>query len=307
MNIRTAMVIVHPQKVSLAETQRSPSINLLLLKAVLFSFFAPWRLGEKKIIFGRTLIRYLLSALLIALTPIQQAIAAEYESTLTWYRKARLSTPVSGVVTGVSAQVGQVVRSGDALMKLDDEVYKAEVNKSKAKSDYLQRVFKEAKRELERNVELHEQTVLSDHELELAHIAYADAKAAYSEAGAALTEAEYNLKYSVLRAPFDGVVVKRNVEIGEIIINQQDVTILFELADVSRMVAQLLVSTQGIKSFALGQSANVIIGQKRYRGKIEYLGMEPVVGITLVYPVRVVFETNGRSFRDGQLAKVTLQ
>lgn len=306
MNFQTTIVTGHSKKLSLAETQRSLSYNLLI--EYLIIFFASLRLCEKNIIvYKRTLVRCLLSVLLVGSIPIQQAAAAEFESTLTWHRKARLSTPVSGVVTNVSAQVGQVVRSGDVLMKLDDKIYKAEVNKSKAKLNYLQRLFKEAKRELERNVELHEQTVLSDHELELAHIAYADAKAAYSEAGAALTEAEYNLKYSVLRAPFDGVVVKRNVEIGEIIINQQDVTILFELADVSRMVAQLLVSTQGIKSFALGQSANVIIGQKRYRGKIEYLGMEPVVGITLVYPVRVVFETNGRSFRDGQLAKVTLQ
>jgi multidrug efflux system membrane fusion protein len=265
-------------------------------------------LRERNIIFyKRTLLRYLLFALLIGSIPIQHAVAAEYESTLTWHRKARLSTPVPGVVTKVTAQVGQIVKSGDVLMKLDDKVYKAEVNKNKAKVNYLQRLYKEAKRELQRNVELHEQTVLSDHELELANIAYANAKAAYSAAGSELIEAKYNLKYSVLRAPFDGVVVKRNVEIGEIIINRQYAEILFELAESTRMVAQILVSTEGIKALKLGQSANIVIGQKRYTGKIQYLGMQPIAGKSSVYPVRVMFDTNGIGFRDGQSAKVKLK
>ena len=100
-------------------------------------------------------------AALAMLLPLA-AGAAEYDGVLDFNRKAKLSTPVSGVVAKVNVQPGDRVIQGDVLLQLDNGVIKANVEKAKADVQHYERLYKEAERELQRNQELYDRTVLSD-------------------------------------------------------------------------------------------------------------------------------------------------
>ncbi|WP_455205897.1 efflux RND transporter periplasmic adaptor subunit [Kaarinaea lacus] len=243
----------------------------------------------------------------IVLSTSSLALAAEYDAVIDWHRKIKLSTPVSGVVAKVAVQVGDRVNKGDVLLQLDNAVIQSKAEEAKARTAYLERVHAEAQRELDRNIELYDRTVLSDHELENAHIAFADAEFKLKTAYADREQADFDLRHSIISAPFNGVVISRNANEGETIISEQSAPVLIELGETDVMVAEMQLSLSQVSSMKKGLKAAVVVGKNRYPGEVDAVGFEPSGKKSArTYTVRVVFKTLGRIFRAGQTAKVDI-
>jgi len=95
---------------------------------------------------------------------------ADDSAVLQWQRTVSMSTPVSGVVVKVEAQVGARVDKGQVLLKLDDRARIARVNALQAKLKSAKNNRDESIREMERTQELYDRTLISEHELQLARI-----------------------------------------------------------------------------------------------------------------------------------------
>lgn len=128
--------------------------------------------------------------------------------------KVPLTTPVSGVVKEVYVQVGQRVKKGDSLVALDDTRLKARVMQAEAALMRSRQEAEEADRELKRAEELFDRGVSSTTELDAAKLKHARAAASAKEAEAQLVVAQKDLEDSVLKAPFEGVVMSREAEPG---------------------------------------------------------------------------------------------
>ncbi|MCG6970436.1 MAG: efflux RND transporter periplasmic adaptor subunit [Gammaproteobacteria bacterium] len=230
--------------------------------------------------------------------------SAEYEAVLDWNRKSKLSTPVSGVVANVSVRPGDRVAQGDILLQLDNSVIKANLEKSKADVQHYERLYKEAERELERNKELYDRTVLSDHELELAHIAFTQATAQLKSAQAQMEKMAFDLRHSEITAPFNGIVVARNVNEGETIVSSETAPVLIEVAEADVMVAGFQVSGGQLGKFKMGEKATVAVGGNQYKGEVSAVGFEPVAKSGNRYLINVRFDTKSRLLRAGRSAKV---
>lgn len=233
--------------------------------------------------------------------------AAEYEAVVDWNRKSKLSTPVSGVVAKVHVQPGNRAKQGDVLLQLDNAVIKANVEQAKAALQRSERLYQEAQRELERHQELYDRTVLSDHELEVAHIAFEQANAELKSAQAALAQAEFDFRHSEIRAPFDGIVVQRFVNEGETIASQDTPPVLIEFAEVGIMIAQFHVKGEQLSRFKNGKKASVNVGGAAYAGQVVAVGFEPVSKSSNKYLVKVSFDTKGKILRAGRAAKVNIR
>jgi len=249
--------------------------------------------------------RLLFAALAMILTlPPLTALAAEYDAVLDWNRKAKLSTPVTGVVEKVNVRPGDSVAAGSVLLQLENGVIRANVEKAKADVQHFERLHKEAERELERNKELYDRTVLSDHELELAHIAFTKATAELKNAEAQLAKAEFDLRHSEITAPFNGVIISRNVNEGETIVSSDTPPVLIEVAEADVMIAAFQVSGGQLGGFKMGQKATVVVGGSQYDGEVSAVGFEPVSSNK--YLINVRLETKGRLLRAGRSAKVNV-
>ncbi|WP_455211534.1 efflux RND transporter periplasmic adaptor subunit [Kaarinaea lacus] len=231
---------------------------------------------------------------------------AEYDAVLDWNRKAKLSTPVSGVVAKVNVRPGDRVIEGDVLLQLDNGVIKANVEKAKADVQHYERLYKEAERELERHQELYDRTVLSDHELELAHIAFAQATAQLRTAEAALAKVEFDLRHSEIKAPFDGIVILRQVNEGETIVSSDTPPLLIEVAEADVMITSFQVTGGQLGRFKNGKKATVSVGGNQYAGEVSAVGFEPVSKSGNKYLINVRFNTKGRLLRAGRAAKVNV-
>lgn len=247
---------------------------------------------------------------LILLVILPSALwAKDIDAALLWSRKVELSAPVSGVVSEVAANTGEHVRKGQALLRLDERYFKAKAEKAKAEIKRLEVKLHESEQEFKRAKEMHERELLADNELELARIGFLTSGSEYNAAQASLTKAELDLEYSVVRAPFDGIILNRTVEVGQTIISTMQPVPLFTLAEAGYMIARIKIPDKELSAISLGQKAGVKVSGKEYKGIISRIGMEPIAAKEemSLYEVDIRFSIGPSAvIRPGQRAVVTL-
>jgi len=252
--------------------------------------------------------QWALAGIVVGLILPVAAQALEAKATLAWARRVVLSVPVSGTVSQVLVDAGERVNKGQVLVRLDPRGFKAAVAERKAQLQSLSEARDEAKRELDRSHELYKRTVLSDHDLTLAKIDYAKADASYRKAQAALTQAKLDLEYSAVRAPFDGIVISRRIDVGQTVVSQIKPEPLVVMAEAGRMLARAPVAQADLAGLHEGQDVTVRLGGKSFKGTVRHIGLEPIAGPKqgLYYPVEVEFETGREVLRAGLPATVSL-
>ena len=146
-------------------------------------------------------------------------------------RVATIASKVTGQIISVAVEEGQRVAAGDVLARLDDAIARAELDLAatrlatarRAEAEIQVRVD-EAQRTLERSRTLREQRLTSEADLDAAQanaaaltarLAVAGSEVAVADSAVAL--ARQRLDDTVIRAPFDGVVVSKNAQPGETI------------------------------------------------------------------------------------------
>lgn len=234
--------------------------------------------------------------------------AEEIDAILQWSRRVELSTPVSGVIVEVSAQVGQPVSKDQVLLRLDTTVREASVTHTKAQFARQTRLRDEAQRELKRAQELYNATLLSEHDIELARIAFDGAEADYQKVKTALVQAESDLKYSEIRAPFDALVVQRYAEVGQTVVTQMQATPLLAVAEAGSMIAVAVVSAARAQILKFDQRISVKVGGKQFDGRVLRVGLEPATGkpAEAQYSVAALFSHPGITLRAGQAGRMVL-
>lgn len=197
--------------------------------------------------------------------------AADLPAVLAWDGLVTLSTPVSGVVVQVDAVPGQEVPKGAILASLDSRRAKAELAVAEARVVEATERLAEAEKELGRNQELFDNTLVAIHEVDLSRIAKAAAATRLREAEAARTEARLQLEYSRVVAPFSGRVVKRHVEPGQTVVSRLEPQPIVSLADGKVMRAV----TDKTLDVPVGSAATVRVGQRSFDGTVQGFSDDP--------------------------------
>jgi multidrug efflux system membrane fusion protein len=202
--------------------------------------------------------------------------AQDYQGTSEWGNSVILSTTVSGMVTKVHISVGDEVVQGAVLLELDQRGYQRRLAAAEARHEASKQQNEEARRELDRTLELYNRTLISDHERKLAEIDVAKADAELREAEAELTVIRLQQDYSRINAPFSGRVVALHVQPGQAVANRIEVTPLMTLVDHNQMLAQTQIDERALSSLTLGKQVKIGIRGVWLDGIISALGYEPV-------------------------------
>ena len=242
---------------------------------------------------------------MMALWLLSAAAAAEtLDARLQWLQRVALGTPVSGVIAEVAAVLGQRVQKGGVLLQLDTRPLRARISGLEAERIARADDRDEARRELDRTQELYERTLLADHDLTLAKIALASAEGALKTTEARLAQAQWELEYSQIRAPFDAWVVRRNAEPGQTVISNLQAEPLVVVARAGVMLARAMVDAGRVSTLKPGQTVTVSVAGRSYRGRLQHIGLEPTADGR--YPVDVQFDTGGQLLRAGLPAHIEL-
>ena len=126
-----------------------------------------------------------------------------------------ISSKIQGRLSGLYVEEGSYVKKDEVIARLEDADYRAAVAKAKADIEYAQANLVETERQARLQQGLYKEKVVSQDALDAANSKVLIAKAAIDQDKAALQMQQANLEFTEIRAPFNGVVVKKMAEVGE--------------------------------------------------------------------------------------------
>ncbi len=137
------------------------------------------------------------------------------EATVEAVRQSTVSAQVSGRITAVNFDVGDAVKAGQVIVRIDPSELSQAVAGSRAQVAQAEAQLANAKANYDRQVQLFQQKFISQAALDRATSEYRAAQAAAQAAKAGVGQTSAVRSYTTLTAPFSGVVMARHVEVGE--------------------------------------------------------------------------------------------
>jgi HlyD family secretion protein len=162
----------------------------------------------------------------------------------------QVGTQVSGTILELNADFNSLVRKGQVLARLDPSLFQTQIEQARANLiraqadlERLRVNLEDMRTKLRRAQELSEKKLIAQTELEAAevnvHAAEAQLRsqeAAVTQAQASLKQNEVNQQHTVIEAPIDGLVIARNVDVGQTVAASMSAPTLFLLAaDLTKM------------------------------------------------------------------------
>jgi HlyD family secretion protein len=237
----------------------------------------------------------------------------------------QVGTQVSGMIKSLHADFNSLVKAGDIVAIIDPEPFRArrdqaasnlemaKANAARAKNELAQR-----QRELNRAKSLAAQQFVSQSDVDTAvtNAQGADAQvrvavAQVKQAEAALNAAELDLKYTTIRSPVNGIVVARNVEVGQTVAASFATPNLFLIAlDLTKMQVDTYVSESDIGGIAEGKEAIFTVDAYPgvpFAGTIRQVRLAPIaVQNVVTYNVVIGVDNNDLRLKPGMTANVSI-
>ncbi len=216
------------------------------------------------------------------------------------FRGARIAAEVAGRVVERLVEPGDRVLQGAALVSLDQTQIGLAVKEAGHGRDLAQAELSEAKRQLDRGVELHRRELMSKSEIDALRTSYDRARANHSRAQVALAQAERTSEDSTIRAPFDGSVESVSVDVGEYLRPGEPVA---TISDFSRARLRAGVTAAEAASLQVGQMAQVsfdALGGATFEAALRSIG-RMVEADNGTYPIELWLEQPDSRLREGMI------
>lgn len=234
-----------------------------------------------------------------------------------------VGSQVSGAIATLNADFNSKVKQGQVIAELDQDKFKARVEEEKAnllaaKADLakVKVTVEDSRRVLERAKELRKREFISQSELDAAETAFAAAtaqlevaRAKVEQAQAGLDQASVDLAHTIIRSPVDGIVISRNVDIGQTVAASLQAPTLFTIAnDLSKMEVHTNVAEADIGTVWERQGVTFTVDAyptRRFKGKVAQVRHAPtVVQNVVTYDAVVGVDNKGLLLKPGMTANV---
>ncbi len=198
----------------------------------------------------------------------------------------QVGSQVSGTIDKLYADFNTQVKAGQVVARLNQDKFKASVDQAKANLLSAQAnvakqkvTIEDAKRTLDRNQELKKRGLVAQSDLDASQTAYDAAlaqlevnKAQVEQAQAAVNQSSVDLTNTVIRSPVDGIVVSRNIDVGQTVAASLQAPTLFLIAnDLSKMQVDTNVSEGDVGNVWVNQDVNFTVdayANRRFHGKV---------------------------------------
>ncbi len=207
--------------------------------------------------------------------PAQAITALNATGRVTAQRKAAVSTKATGRLEFLGVLEGSVVKEGDILARIENkdvtatqDQARAGVRAAKANLEQGLAEMRDAQSNLTRSEDLAKKNFISGATLDTAKARYDKAKAAVASLNGAIGVAEANMRatavsveQTLIRAPFDGVVLTKNANVGDIITPFSSAAdskgAVVNMADMSTLEVEADVSETSISKISVGQPVQI--------------------------------------------------
>ncbi|WP_456432943.1 efflux RND transporter periplasmic adaptor subunit [Thermosulfuriphilus sp.] len=237
----------------------------------------------------------------------------------------RVGSQVTGTIKEIYVDFNSRVRKGEVIARIDPALFEAEVKRTEAAHQAAladlqgaQATLFEAERNYQRQKTLLQKDFISQADLDRAYrdlvAAQAKvkiAKARVLETKAAFDRARANLSYTIITSPVDGIVISRDVDVGQTVVASLQAPSLFVIAqDLTRMQVQADIDEADIGQLKEGLQANFTVDaypDEVFQGIISQIRYAPkIIQNVVTYEVIILVDNPELKLRPGMTANVSI-
>jgi HlyD family secretion protein len=235
----------------------------------------------------------------VELGNIQQTVSAT--GSLSAVKTVQVGTQVSGQVSAIHADFNDRVTKGQLLAQIDPTLQQQVVRDATAQLGKAQAQLDQAQQEFDRNAPLAKQRFISASEFGTFQVNLSAAQADLKSAQVTLDKAKQNLSYTNILAPINGVVVERDVDVGQTVAASLSAPQIFLIAqDLAQMQILASVDESDISSIVQGQPVTFTVQAqpgRTFTGVVQQVRLESKLADNVVSYIVVVTLENA----DGKL------
>lgn len=244
----------------------------------------------------------------------------EFTGNTAAFETVKLVARVEGYLQQIHFQDGQRVKKGDLLFTIEQDQYKANVEKAQSDIDATKAKLEYAETEYKRFGRLFEQKAAAATDVDNWRYQWDSARAALKAAQANLTTAKLNLSYTTVTAPFDGRMSRHLIDAGNMVGAGSQETVLAEINRINPMYVYFTINERDLLRVTEredGQRAEAVPREKkqvlymglstqtgyRYEGELDYAGItvNPQTG---TLQLRGIFANSDARILPGLFARI---
>jgi len=235
----------------------------------------------------------------------------------------QVGSQVSGTIDKLLADFNTKVNAGQVVAQLNQDKFKAAVDQARANVLAAQANHAKAKvsvedalRSLERSRELRKRELMAQSDLDAAQTAYDAAlaqlnvnQAQTAQAQAGLNQSMVDLNNTVIRSPVDGMVISRNIDVGQTVAASLQAPTLFTIAnDLAKMEVHTSVDEADVGNVRQEQPVTFTVDAfpaRRFRGKVHQVRNAPtIIQNVVTYDAVVRIDNKDLLLKPGMTANV---
>ncbi len=225
--------------------------------------------------------------------------------------KVQVGTQVTGTLSRIYADFNQKVKKGQVIAQIDPTFLKAQLLEAEANLEKAKAQVDQMKKTAERATELFERKLISQSEKEEAATNYNLALAQFKQAQAAYHRAEVSLQYTTIVSPIDGVVISRNVDVGQTVAASLQAPILFVIAnDLSQIQVEANIDEVDIGKVRVGQEVSFFVDaypDEKFTGNVAQVRLQPIIAQNVVsYEVIIDVMNKENKLLPGMTANLSI-
>jgi HlyD family secretion protein len=266
-------------------------------------------------------------------TPITTAVTrgdvvakVDATGTLAPVTTVQVGSQVSGTIKALHADYNSEVKKGQVIAELDPSLFQTQEEQAQATLIKAEADVERARVELndatakaKRAQELYDQKLISRNDLETAQATAAQDEAALkstqaqvTQARAALNQNQVNLGHTIIRAPIDGIVISRSVDVGQTVAASLSAPTIFVLAqDLAHMQVSASIDESDIGRVAASQPVTFKVDAyptQTFNGTVSQVRLEPKTDQNVVsYTTMIDVPNPDLKLKPGMTANVTVQ
>lgn len=221
-----------------------------------------------------------------------------------------VGTQVTGIIDKLYADYNSIVKKGELIAEIEKTMLESDLRSAEANVESARLTYEYNLTNYKRDKALHDKQLISDYEFQTSLKDLEVSKAAYEKTKADKVRAAKNLNYAEIYSPIDGIVISREVEVGQTVVSSMNVANLYTIADLDNMQVIGNVDEADIGQVKVGQSVTFSVDaypDDLFDGEVTQVRLNPTTESNVVtYEVVVAAPNPDHKLIPGLTANLTI-
>ncbi len=221
-----------------------------------------------------------------------------------------VGTQVTGIIDKLYVDFNSEVEKGQLIAEIEKTLLQSDLASAEANVESARLTYEYNLTNYKRDKVLHDKHLISDYEFQTTTKELEVSKTAYDKANADKVRAAKNLNYAEIYSPIDGIVISRDVEVGQTVVSNMSVANLYTIADLDNMQVIGNVDEADIGQVKVGQPVSFSVDaypDEQFDGKVTQVRLNPTTESNVVtYEVVVAAPNPEHKLIPGLTANLTI-